>query len=260
MSEFSESFHLRSNDAQAAVALLHSAGVDGYVFAAQDGWVSFVYEGDEPPARDHFDSIVGAAPALLLHYDYAEDHGCRVTVFDAGKRVARLSTSFDARKGSFDRDEFVKLGLLTARDAEQIATWVSLGAAGPAAAEALGLPHHQWLSFEYVAQALARGSALAGNPTFVSAEGADAALREVLALGENETRWDALAQNAIRKWTEGGAIELAKGASVDALADALADLFSDQPSAAAIEEFLLDRDDVDEVFVTGAELVRAIHE
>lgn len=260
MSEFSESFHLRAGDAETVVLLLTSVQVDGYVFAAEGGWVSFVYEADEPPARDHFDSIVAAAPGLLVHYDYAEDHGCRVTVFDDGKRVARLSTSFDARKGAFDPDAFVKLGLMTERDAEQIATWVALGASGPAAAEALGLPHHQWLSFEYVAKAVARGSKLVGDPAFVSAEDADAALSDVLARGASETPWDTLAKGAVRKWTERGSIELAKGASVEALADALADLFSDQPSPAAIEAFLLDRDDVDEVFVTGAELVRALRD
>lgn len=42
MSEFSESYHLRSNNTEDSVQLLKRSGLGGYVFPAQRGWVTMV--------------------------------------------------------------------------------------------------------------------------------------------------------------------------------------------------------------------------
>ena len=79
MSEFSESYHLRSNDAQEAVEILRRAGERGYVFPASAGWVAFVSEGNlfEPnPA------IVKANPGILVHYVNQEDYCCWFAIFE----------------------------------------------------------------------------------------------------------------------------------------------------------------------------------
>ena len=45
MSEFSESYHLRSERAQDAIDILKSAGKKGYVYEPINGWVTFLPEG-----------------------------------------------------------------------------------------------------------------------------------------------------------------------------------------------------------------------
>ena len=72
MSEFSESYHLRSDRMEDAVELLQRAKLRGYVYQPVNGWVTFlaqdgVFEPDE--------KIVAAATKPLLHYVSAEDHG-----------------------------------------------------------------------------------------------------------------------------------------------------------------------------------------
>lgn len=47
MSEFSDSYHLRSNNQQDGVDLLRAAGLRGYVFPPENGWVTVVAEGEE---------------------------------------------------------------------------------------------------------------------------------------------------------------------------------------------------------------------
>jgi len=84
MSEFSESYHLRSERADDAIELLRRAKRKGYVYEPVNGWVSFVAEDGvfEPDER-----IVAAATQPLLHFVSAEDHGWSFALFDGGKVV-----------------------------------------------------------------------------------------------------------------------------------------------------------------------------
>src|SRR6476620_5469122 len=85
MSEFSESYHLRSERADDAVELLRRAKRKGYVFQPANGWVTFlVEEGNFEPDRQ----IVAAATHPLLHYVSAEDHGWSFALFDRTKIVS----------------------------------------------------------------------------------------------------------------------------------------------------------------------------
>lgn len=258
MSEFSESFHLKSDDAQDAVALLSAARVPGFVAPAKNGWVSFVYEPDEPPAKDHFDAIVAAARGTLVHYDFAEDHGCTVTVYVDGKRKARARVSFESRRTSFDRDVFVKMGLLKARGADAIQEWLGFAVPGHVVAEQLGLPYSAWFSYEYARRR--RDQDEPGMRDFVEVDEGGRVLDGVEPLGANSpplsTRWDALAEAAVKAWLRAGSIELAEGASPADLADALADVLARQPTSDELEEFLLENDDVAEVFASGSDLVK----
>ncbi len=259
MSEFSESFHLRSDDAGDATGILSRARVPGFVFAAEGGWVTFVYEADEPPSRAHFDRILAEARGRLVHWDYAEDHGCRVTVYDDGKRVARLAVSFESRLSTFERAAFVALGLVTDAGADEIEQWLKYAVPGSIVAETLGLPRHRWLSFEYVRKG--PGTGHANDAAFEVTGDGEVHPRDVAPLAPPEigtvTRWDALAIDALRKWVAAGSIELADGASFAALSDALADLLSQRPSPTAIEDFLVERAEVEEVFASGVDLVHS---
>ena len=72
MSEFSESFHLRSDCQQNGEDLLRRAGLTGAVFSPVRGWVTVVPESEMYEAVDQ---MVASNQGLLLHYLYAEDHG-----------------------------------------------------------------------------------------------------------------------------------------------------------------------------------------
>ncbi len=101
MSEFSESYHLRSRDTADTVALLRRAGVDGFVFPSAEGWTAFVAEGGTfaPDER-----LVAAAPAPLLHYVCAEDHGWSFALFAAGACRSAYQCSWDEQVQVHDDD------------------------------------------------------------------------------------------------------------------------------------------------------------
>ncbi|MEO6771998.1 MAG: hypothetical protein ABI467_03140 [Kofleriaceae bacterium] len=155
MSEFSDSCHLRTKLRDDAVQLLIASKVPGYVFDEAAGWVSFVFPvGSQLGLVDNLACVVAANASLLVRYEYAEDHGCAVTVYDRTERVADLEVSFESSKpGRFDRDAFIDRGLVTAKAGAEIERWVrdvrrDLGSLVVAAS--LGLPRHEWFAYKYV--------------------------------------------------------------------------------------------------------------
>lgn len=62
MSEFSESFHLRSEDRADGVDLLRRAKTTGYVFEPRDGWVTVLSpRGSMPGLGDREERVLAAA-------------------------------------------------------------------------------------------------------------------------------------------------------------------------------------------------------
>src|SRR5437899_2850763 len=92
MSEFSESYHLRSERAEDAIELLRRAKRKGYVYRPVNGWVTFLAEEGvfEPDER-----IVVAATHPLLHYVSAEDHGWSFTLYDLAKVICSYRCEWD---------------------------------------------------------------------------------------------------------------------------------------------------------------------
>jgi hypothetical protein len=92
MSEFSESYHLRSERTEDAVKLLRSAKRKGYVYQPVNGWVTFVAEGGnfEPDQK-----IIIAAHQPLLHFVSAEDHGWSFALFDLTKILSAYRCDWD---------------------------------------------------------------------------------------------------------------------------------------------------------------------
>lgn len=70
MLEFSESYHLRAGALEDATGLLARAGLAGYVFPEENGWVSFVAEGTPFVPND---ALSDANEGTLLHWAYAGD-------------------------------------------------------------------------------------------------------------------------------------------------------------------------------------------
>jgi hypothetical protein len=160
MSEFSESYHLRSERLEDAVELLRRAGLKGYVYQPANGWVTFLAEGGvfEPDQR-----IVAAAQHPLLHYVNAEDHGWSFSLFDKGHAVSRYSCEWD-NEIRFNDSGYSRAALQQLVPSVQPALlddferWLRPGdfdqllEAEPARllAQGLGLEHYEWLSYDYV--------------------------------------------------------------------------------------------------------------
>jgi len=161
MSEFSESYHLRSDSADDAIALLRRAKLKGYVYKPVKGWVTFVAEEGifEPDER-----IVATASQPLLHYVSAEDHGWSFTLFDRSKIVSGYRCDWDDDI-AVDDSKYSRAALQQVAPSIQASKLADferqlhpkdmdeLFEAEPAKllAEALGLEHYDWLSYDYMA-------------------------------------------------------------------------------------------------------------
>ena len=160
MSEFSESYHLRSNRAEDACDLLRRVGVAGYVYPAASGWVTFLAEGGsfEPDQR-----IVAAARQPLLHYVSAEDHGWSFALFDGGNVACDYRCDWNDDL-TFDDSRYSRAALqrlVPSMHSEALAEFEQclrptdldeLFESEPSKlfAQAVGLEHYDWLAYDYV--------------------------------------------------------------------------------------------------------------
>lgn len=153
MSEFSESFHLRSDSQEDGVELLRRAGLTGAVFSAGRGWVTVVVESE---LFEAVDQMVGANQGILLHYLYAEDHCWQFEVFEAGNAICQYNCAWIEDLDIYDSetDTSVLAGLLVEDSSEQAledilhpADLDAIIDEPPAYrfAEAIGLQHYEWL-------------------------------------------------------------------------------------------------------------------
>jgi hypothetical protein len=166
MSEFSESYHLRSESQQDGVALLRAAGLRGYVFPPENGWVTVVAEGEEFEPNQR---LIGAAPGLLLHYVHAEDHGWGFELYRAGKMLSGYDVEWDSEirvtRDEIDRGvlaEYLGDGIRELDDQAYRRLFhptfdehMELALNGDESVaerftEAAGLTNYSWLSYHYV--------------------------------------------------------------------------------------------------------------
>jgi hypothetical protein len=162
MSEFSESYHLRTERAKEAVELLRRAERKGFVFEPVNGWVTFVaQEGTfEPDER-----IVAAANQPLLHYVSAEDHGWSFTLFNDAEVVSAYRCDWDEDVRT-DDSRYSRSALeetVPSADQELLDEFESHlhptdvdevfeVEASKLLAQALRLEHYDWLSYDYIAR------------------------------------------------------------------------------------------------------------
>ncbi|WP_448532650.1 hypothetical protein [Parathermosynechococcus lividus] len=161
MSEFSESYHLRSEQQGDAIEILRSVQCNGYVYRPSNGWVTFLAEGStfEPDER-----IVAAAVHPLLHYVYAEDYGWGFTLYNHGAVVSRYHCNWGDDELHVDDSEYSRANLQQVVPSVQLEVlddveqWLhphdidELLTAEPAKlfAHAVGLVHYNWLSYDYI--------------------------------------------------------------------------------------------------------------
>lgn len=157
MSEFSESYHLRSENAQDAIDLLKRAGRKGYVYEPIHGWVTFVAEENDFEPNEQ---IVAAAKHPLLHYVSCEDHGWSFVLFNGTDMVTAYhcdwNYDYKVDDSRYSREALLKL--IPTAHLDEFENWTppddpqELFAAEPAKlfAQAIGLEHYDWLSYDYM--------------------------------------------------------------------------------------------------------------
>lgn len=159
MSEFSASYHIRTDDPIAAKQRIRRAGFAGIVFGPAHGWLTFIpYEGLKP-FRDGvtFEAFASqlsrALGTTVLHYHYAEDHGWGFALAQPGRSTNRFACWWDPTP-TIERDQLNLDALAPFVETQAIKPLLqpvdadSIAAQSPAYrfAELLRLPAYRWLS------------------------------------------------------------------------------------------------------------------
>lgn len=159
MSEFSESFHLRSKNQQDGVNLLKRAGLAGVVFAPTNDWVTVV---PEAGLLEAVEPMVRANQGTLLHYMCAEDHGWQFGIYKNTRPVCRYECGwdpdFEIKDDELDVDVVADLLRKKSQRDQLEAVLQPEGMDAvfdgdlPAYqfANLLGLKHYEWLSGQYL--------------------------------------------------------------------------------------------------------------
>jgi hypothetical protein len=157
MSEFSASYHIRTNDKTKVVDLIKDSDNKGYVFEETNGWVTFLIDG---PAFNINESVLLCNPGLLVHYIYAEDHGWEFRVFNKDEMIFEYKCDWTdeitIEKELFDVSiikELIASQGNSIRDVEELFDLNDFDFEEPPAyvlATKLGLVHFEWLSVDYI--------------------------------------------------------------------------------------------------------------
>ncbi len=160
MSEFSESYHLRTNNQDEASQLLIRSGMGGYMFPVQRGWVTMVTcENNFTPEE----ALIQANQGILLYYVYGEDHGWYFSIYRNSEMVCHYECWWEdeiaVNEEEFDRKVVEALvaqnsgATLDPDTLDAILHPHDLDIMNPPAyrfAELLGLTYYKWLSYHYV--------------------------------------------------------------------------------------------------------------
>ena len=153
MSEFSESFHLKTDAKNEGKKLLKSIGVNGIVFEETNGWVTVIHEGELNSQISPMSSYNG----IIVHYMYAEDHAWMLNVFYQGNSVCNFVCAWDPEIHIEDKSlnfkELSKL-IVSYESLQEFEELFSLNEiekifkVNPAYtfAKLIGLEHYKWLS------------------------------------------------------------------------------------------------------------------
>ncbi|MFD2612701.1 hypothetical protein [Paenibacillus gansuensis] len=171
MSEFSESYHLFSDRQEEGVELLTRAKLKGYVYPAQNHWVTILAEGSMFQENKQ---LVRNNLGTLVHYIFAEDHGWTLSIYERAEQVFHYDCVWeeevDSNYGEFNLNKVVdvinanpvqnaKVTLEELQPLFHITEFEQAFELSPAyrVAELLGMPYYEWLSYEYVKSDMADG-------------------------------------------------------------------------------------------------------
>ena len=140
MSEFTETYHLRSDQQLIGLELLDRAGLHGYVFPPQDGWMMVLAEGRL--FADNLELVTHNRQSdVLMRIIYAEDHGWFCEFFAGPQRAAAIQQSWDTHRDFKLTEDFVNVVSslldLTAEQQQELNRAVEAIAAGSEGIEAV---------------------------------------------------------------------------------------------------------------------------
>jgi hypothetical protein len=159
MSEYSDSYHIRTDDPVRVRQRLRQARMAGLVFGPANGWLTFVpYEDNHEfrgrsTAEGFTQDLSRVVGGLVLHYTYGEDHGWGFSVTQPGKALTTFECWWDpapsVQCGGLDEGALSNVVAM-----ESIAPLLREFDVGTAAqerpahrfAELLKLPAYKWLS------------------------------------------------------------------------------------------------------------------
>lgn len=158
MSEFSASYHLQSNDMADGIQLLQASGMSGFVFPAQNNWIT-ILPNSEASVKNR--KLISASRGVMVYYAMAGDFGCEVGFYLDGEEVTQYQCSWAddvSVINVLNKDLLIsRLGLsiepnnqamfdivLTPTNLESV--WEN----NPAEfiASSIGLTNYEWLSFD----------------------------------------------------------------------------------------------------------------
>ena len=181
MSEFSESYHLRSDDQNDGVALLERAGLKGFVFPASNGWVTVLAEGDIFTPNDR---LISANTGTLLYFANAEDHGWLFSIYASSECVCHYECAWEdtieADHSGLDLKAVTELlrPSVSLEETHQIlhpspTDFDRLFLQPPATsfAQSIGLEHYEWLSYAYMETDFESGELRSPDVITVAIEG-----------------------------------------------------------------------------------------
>ncbi|MEL6979388.1 MAG: hypothetical protein AAGM38_12020 [Pseudomonadota bacterium] len=160
MSEFSESYHIKTTNAPEIERRLAAADLGGYVYGPKNGWLTFIpyfhheaYDRREP-VYSFSKKLHNAAESPVLEYVYAEDHLWYFAVVTAERPPLVFSYVWDGPPEleiTFepgDLEGVLSYGTIKPYLIEERGPWEAPIAY--AFAEAVGLPRYKWLSPDYL--------------------------------------------------------------------------------------------------------------
>jgi hypothetical protein len=164
MSEFSESYHLFSNEQKDGIELLKRSLLRGFVYPDSNNWVTIIPSGRIFQVNRR---LINSNRSVLIHLINAEDHGWSLSIYDGKKRTFHYECTWEEdieiNQDEYHRDRLVELinsnphknRSITPLDITRI-FYVSdleeLFEREPVTeiAELLRLDNYEWISYDYV--------------------------------------------------------------------------------------------------------------
>lgn len=160
MSEFCDSYHIRSNDIKDGVGLLERAGLTGFVYPQANGWVTLVAEGSEMMPNE---DLIAVNDRTMLQFVSDEDFGYYFSVYEGGKLLSHYECIWEDNIEVNDRFLNMEVVLKFAKDRDEAAKQLNEilypktlddlicePSIPKTVAEVLGLPNVDWVSYRYL--------------------------------------------------------------------------------------------------------------
>ena len=154
MSEFSCSYHLKSENINDCINLVKRAKISGFIFPPKNGWVSFVV--DEPDFK-FSGKLIETNEGVLLNYINAEDHGWSFDIFDKNNRVCKFECNYNNGK-EYSNEKYIENWdfIFDNNQSKVLNKIFSINKKEPLKndpnkfAVSMGLHFYEWVSYEYI--------------------------------------------------------------------------------------------------------------